>query len=77
MVTLSKIYTKTGDLGETGLGDGSRIAKTAPRIAAIGAVDETNCAIGIARLEAEGDMDAMLSRIQNDLFDLGADLCAP
>jgi cob(I)alamin adenosyltransferase len=77
MVTLSKIYTKTGDLGETGLGDGSRISKTAPRIAAIGAVDEANSAIGIARLDAEGDTDAMLSRVQNDLFDLGADLCTP
>jgi cob(I)alamin adenosyltransferase len=77
MVTLSKIYTKTGDSGETGLGDGSRIAKASPRIAAIGAVDETNSAIGVARLDAEGDMDAMLARIQNDLFDLGADLSAP
>ncbi len=77
MVTLSKIYTKTGDSGETGLGDGSRIAKTAPRIAAMGAVDETNSAIGVARLDAESEMDAMLSRIQNDLFDLGADLSAP
>jgi cob(I)alamin adenosyltransferase len=77
MVTLSKIYTKTGDSGETGLGDGSRIAKTSLRIAAIGTVDETNSAIGVARLDAEGDMDAMLSRIQNDLFDLGADLSVP
>jgi len=77
MVTLSKIYTKTGDSGETGLGDGSRISKASLRIAAIGAVDETNCAIGIARLDAENDADAMLARIQNDLFDLGADLCAP
>ncbi|HMH66186.1 MAG TPA: cob(I)yrinic acid a,c-diamide adenosyltransferase [Rhizomicrobium sp.] len=77
MVTLSKIYTKTGDSGETGLGDGSRIAKTSLRITAIGAVDETNSAIGIARLDAEGDADTMLSRIQNDLFDLGADLSAP
>jgi cob(I)alamin adenosyltransferase len=77
MVTLSKIYTKTGDSGETGLGDGSRISKASERIAAIGAVDETNSAIGIARLDAEGDADAMLARIQNDLFDLGADLCAP
>ena len=73
MVTLNRIYTKTGDLGETGLGDGSRISKTSLRIAAIGAVDEANCAIGIARLDAEGDADMMLSRIQNDLFDLGAD----
>ncbi len=77
MVTLSKIYTKTGDLGETGLGDGSRISKASLRVAAIGAVDEANSAIGIARLDAEDEMDAMLARIQNDLFDLGADLCAP
>ncbi len=77
MVTLSKIYTKTGDCGETGLGDGSRIPKASLRITAIGAVDETNCAVGIARLDAGGDADTMLMRIQNDLFDLGADLCAP
>jgi len=77
MVILNKIYTKTGDSGETGLGDGSRISKASLRITAIGAVDETNSAIGIARLDAEGDADAMLSRIQNDLFDLGADLSAP
>ena len=77
MVTLNKIYTKTGDSGETGLGDGSRVPKHALRVAAMGAVDETNSAIGIARLETEDEMDAMLSRIQNDLFDLGADLSAP
>jgi len=77
MVTLSRIYTKTGDGGETGLGDGSRISKASLRIAAIGAVDEANSAIGVARLNAEADADAMLARIQNDLFDLGADLCAP
>jgi cob(I)alamin adenosyltransferase len=77
MVKLNKIYTKTGDGGETGLSDGSRVAKHALRVAAIGAVDETNSAIGIARLDAEGDMDAMLARIQNDLFDLGADLSTP
>jgi cob(I)alamin adenosyltransferase len=77
MVTLSKIYTKTGDSGETGLGDGSRVSKASLRIATIGAVDEANSAIGIARLDADGDSDAMLARIQNDLFDLGADLCAP
>ncbi len=77
MVKLNKIYTKTGDSGETGLSDGSRVAKTAARIEAIGAVDETNSAIGIARLDTEGDLDAMLSRIQNDLFDLGADLSMP
>jgi cob(I)alamin adenosyltransferase len=77
MVRLSKIYTKTGDSGETGLGDGSRISKATWRVRAIGAVDESNAAIGIARLDAEGDADAMLGRIQNDLFDLGADLCVP
>jgi cob(I)alamin adenosyltransferase len=77
MVKLNKIYTKTGDQGQTGLSDGSRVAKTSVRIAAIGAVDETNSAIGVARLDAEGDQDAMLSRIQNDLFDLGADLSMP
>ena len=77
MVTLSKIYTKTGDSGQTGLGDGSRISKASLRITAIGAVDEINAAIGIARLDSEDQMDAMLARIQNDLFDLGADLCAP
>jgi len=77
MVKLDKIYTKTGDSGETGLGDGSRISKASLRIAAIGAVDETNSAIGIARLDAAGDTDTMLSRIQNDLFDLGADLSTP
>jgi cob(I)alamin adenosyltransferase len=77
MVTLSKIYTKTGDSGQTGLGDGSRISKASARVTAIGAVDETNAAIGLARLDSEDQMDAMLARIQNDLFDLGADLCAP
>ena len=77
MVRLNKIYTKTGDSGDTGLSDGSRVAKASLRIAAIGAVDETNSALGIARLDAEGDVDAMLARIQNDLFDLGADLSMP
>jgi cob(I)alamin adenosyltransferase len=77
MVRLDKIYTKGGDSGETGVSDGSRISKTSPRIAAIGAIDETNSAIGVARLDAEGDTDAALARIQNDLFDLGADLSMP
>ena len=77
MVTLNKIYTKTGDSGQTGLGDGSRVSKAGLRVAAMGAVDECNCAIGIARLDAEGDADRMLARIQNDLFDLGADICVP
>ena len=77
MVKLDKIYTRGGDKGETHLGDGSRAPKHSLRFAAIGTVDETNSAIGIARLETEGDDDAMLARIQNDLFDLGADLSAP
>jgi cob(I)alamin adenosyltransferase len=77
MVTLNRIYTKTGDKGETALGDGTRIAKHSLRIAAYGTVDESNAAIGLARLHASGDLDAMLARIQNDLFDLGADLCVP
>src|SRR5580698_6277493 len=77
MVNLDKIYTRGGDKGETHLGDGSRAAKYALRVTAMGAVDETNSAIGVARLDASNDWDAMLARIQNDLFDLGADLSAP
>ncbi|MDE2133013.1 MAG: cob(I)yrinic acid a,c-diamide adenosyltransferase [Alphaproteobacteria bacterium] len=77
MVRLTRIYTKTGDKGETSLGDGSRVAKNALRVEAFGAVDEANAAVGLARLHAKGDLDAMLARIQNDLFDLGADLCVP
>lgn len=77
MVKLTRIYTRGGDAGETSLGDGGRVAKHSPRPAAYGTVDETNAVIGIARLSAEGAVDAMLSRIQNDLFDLGADLCTP
>ena len=77
MVVLNRIYTKTGDKGETALGDGTRLPKHALRIASYGTVDESNAAIGLARLHAEGEMDAMLARIQNDLFDLGADLCIP
>jgi len=77
MVVLNRIYTKTGDSGETGLGDGTRVPKHALRIGAIGTVDEANAAIGVARLHASGDADAILADIQNDLFDLGADLCVP
>lgn len=77
MVKLNRIYTKTGDAGDTGLGDGSRVPKDALRIAAYGTVDEANSAIGLARLHTTGDLDQMLARIQNDLFDLGADLCVP
>lgn len=77
MVVLNRIYTRTGDAGETALGDGSRVPKTSLRVAAYGTVDETNATLGLARLHAEAEMDAALSRIQNDLFDLGADLCRP
>ena len=77
MVLLNRIYTKGGDRGQTSLGDGSRVAKHALRVEAYGTVDEANAAIGIARLHVAGDYDAMLGRIQNDLFDLGADLCRP
>ena len=77
MVVLSKIYTKTGDDGETALGNGARVAKFSTRVTAYGTVDELNSVVGLARLQAEGDLDGQLSRIQNDLFDLGADLCTP
>lgn len=77
MVRLDVITTRGGDGGLTSLGDGSRVAKDSARIEAIGAVDETNAAIGLLRLHTEGGPDAMLARIQNDLFDLGADLCVP
>ena len=77
MVVLSKIYTRTGDKGETALGNGKRVAKGSARVEAYGTVDETNATVGLARLHAEGEIDAALARIQNDLFDLGADLCRP
>ena len=77
MVRLTRIYTRGGDAGETSLGDGARVSKSSTRVAAFGTVDEANSAVGIARLHATGDADAMLGRIQNDLFDLGADLCTP
>jgi cob(I)alamin adenosyltransferase len=77
MVTLNRIYTKSGDKGQTALGDGTRLPKHALRIAAYGTVDEANAAIGIARLHTSGHGDEMLVRIQNDLFDLGADLAVP
>ncbi|KAB2937573.1 MAG: cob(I)yrinic acid a,c-diamide adenosyltransferase [Hyphomicrobium sp.] len=80
MVVLSKIYTRTGDKGTTALGSGERVAKHALRIAAYGTVDETNASIGMARVHlgsGHPGLDAKLARIQNDLFDLGADLCVP
>ena len=81
MVKLTRIYTRGGDAGETSLGDGTRVPKHSARPAAYGTVDEANAVIGLARLTAAADggreTDAMLGRIQNDLFDLGADLCTP
>src|SRR3954464_14514877 len=77
MVQLTRIYTKGGDKGSTSLGTGERVPKHDPRVAAYGTVDEANAVVGIARLHAEGELDQMLARIQNDLFDLGADLCRP
>ena len=84
MVRLNVIYTRTGDAGTTGLGDGTRRPKDDARIAAMGDVDETNCVIGLARLHTQTSdayplaaIDTVLARVQNDLFDLGADLCLP
>ncbi len=77
MVRLTRIYTRGGDAGGTSLGDGARVPKHALRVAAYGTVDEANAALGIARLHADAAADEMLGRIQNDLFDLGADLCTP
>lgn len=80
MVFLSKIYTKTGDGGDTGLGDGSRVAKDHPRVAAYGTVDELNAILGLLLTESQGlaaDLEKLLREIQNDLFDVGADLCLP
>jgi len=79
MVTLTKIYTRGGDQGKTSLGDGVRVAKHSLRVQAYGTVDELNAVVGLVRLHTGGDSDveAMLRRIQNDLFDLGADLCRP
>ena len=77
MVVLNRIYTRTGDKGDTALGSGKRVAKYDLRIEAYGTVDETNACVGVARLHAQGALDQMLARVQNDLFDLGADLCVP
>ncbi len=79
MVKLTKIYTRGGDKGETSLGDGARVKKYDLRVAAYGTLDEANSVIGLARLSTANDAatDAMLMRIQHDLFDLGADLCTP
>jgi cob(I)alamin adenosyltransferase len=80
MVSLNRIYTRGGDAGDTSLGDGQRRPKYDLRVEAFGTVDEANCAIGLARLSTAKDnpeLDAILARIQNDMFDLGADLCTP
>ncbi|MGY8960144.1 MAG: ATP:cob(I)alamin adenosyltransferase, partial [Alphaproteobacteria bacterium] len=81
MVKLTKIYTGGGDAGETSLGDGARVSKDDIRVAAYGAVDETNAVLGLVRValqeKAFDVADAILARVQNDLFDLGADLCTP
>ncbi len=79
MVRIDRVVTRGGDGGETSLGDGARVRKDSPRIEAIGSVDEANAIIGVLRLHTrdQPDADAMLARIQNDLFDLGADLCVP
>ncbi len=77
MVVLSKIYTRTGDAGETALGNGARVAKHSLRVSAYGTVDETNATVGLARLHAAGELAEALKCISNDLFDLGADLCTP
>lgn len=79
MVRIDRVVTRGGDGGETSLGNGERVAKDSPRIAAMGAVDEANAAIGMLRTKTRdmAEPDAMLARIQNDLFDLGADLCVP
>ena len=77
MVKLTRIYTRGGDKGKTSLGDGARVPKQSLRVEAYGTVDEANAAVGLVRLHADPHADAMLGRIQNDLFDLGADLCTP
>ena len=77
MVRIDRVITRGGDNGQTSLGDGSRVPKDAVRVDAYGDVDEANAAIGLIRLHAPPEADAMLARIQNDLFDVGADLCVP
>jgi cob(I)alamin adenosyltransferase len=81
VVRLNKIYTRTGDAGDTGLGDGARRPKYDARVAAYGEIDELNCVLGLARLHTQdvdlARVEKILARVQNDLFDLGADLCVP
>ena len=77
MIRIDRVVTRGGDAGETSLGDGTRVRKDDIRVAAYGAVDEANAVIGLLRLHTAGEEDAMLGRVQNDLFDVGADLCVP
>lgn len=77
MIKLDRIYTRGGDGGETSLGDGQRVSKSDPRIKTLAAVEEANAVIGVARLHTSGAIDEILGRIQNDLFDLGADIAVP
>ncbi|MCC6008081.1 MAG: cob(I)yrinic acid a,c-diamide adenosyltransferase [Rhodobacteraceae bacterium] len=77
MVVLNRIYTRTGDKGDTALGDGARVPKFSLRVSAYGTVDEANATLGLARLHATGELSERIAAIQNDLFDLGADLCTP
>jgi cob(I)alamin adenosyltransferase len=77
MIRIDRVVTRGGDAGQTSLGDGTRVAKDDIRVGAYGTVDEANAVIGLLRLHTTGETDAMLARIQNDLFDVGADLCVP
>jgi cob(I)alamin adenosyltransferase len=77
MIRIDRVITRGGDSGETSLGDGTRVPKDTLRVDAYGTVDEANAAIGVLRLHVDSDTDAMLAQIQNDLFDVGADLCVP
>ncbi len=77
MVKINKVYTRTGDDGRTALGDGARLPKFHPRVAASGSLDEANAFLGLARLHVGDETGRLLARVQNDLFDLGADLCKP
>ena len=77
MVTLNRIYTRTGDRGVTRLATGEPVSKASARVEAYGAVDETNACLGLARVHTQGELDAMLARIQNEMYDLGADLATP
>ena len=77
MVRLTRIYTRGGDKGKTSLSSGKRVPKHDLRVTAYGSTDEANATLGLARLHCDGEVDGILARIQNDLFDLGADLCTP